>query len=226
MNKQNEKNEFEKLMEIISGEKALKEKEEKLKEMKKQAKEDIKNKKRKEIVDRVVELEEDPAQTKKIVQNIKVFEWTADDRKQISFNDKGFLIVVVASLLFSLLLAILENYFLMASIMAMLFLLYIFGTTKPNKVTHKITSRGIDTGGFLYEWFMLDSFFFSKKDNTLFLVSETKLNIPKVIILLIDDKDKDALFMLLQERVLYKDVRKWNWLDRITYGEYIPLEEV
>lgn len=224
MNK--EKNEFNKILEIISGEKALKDKQAKILEMKKKAKEDVKNRKRKEVIDKVVELEEDPAQKKKVVQNIKVYEWEAFDRKQVKFNDKGFLIVVVASLLFSLLLAILENYFLMAAIMSMLFLLYVFGTTKPSKVKHKVTARGIDTGGFLYEWFMLDSFFFSKKDDTIFLVLETKLNIPKVLILLVEKEEKDALFVLLQERVLYKDVRKWRWLDKVTYGEYIPLEEV
>jgi hypothetical protein len=226
MTKDKTKNDFEKILDVITGEKALREKEKEVKMMKKKAIEDQKNKKRKQIIEKVVELEEDPVQKKKVVQNIKIFEWSAPDRYKIGFNNKKFLIIVVLALLFSLLLAILGNYLLMAAIMSMLFLLYIVGTTKPITVKHKITARGIDTMGKLYEWYMLDSFFFAKKNGEYMLVINTKLNYPKSLILLLKKKDKDALFVLLQEQLLYEDIRKWKWLDRLTYGEYIPLEEV
>jgi hypothetical protein len=226
MTKKKTKNEFEKILDVITGEKALREKEKEVKKMKKRAIEDQKNKKRKQIIEKVVELEEDPVQKRKVVQNIKIFEWSAPDRYKIGFNNKKFLIIVVLALLFSLLLAILGNYLLMAAIMSMLFLLYVVGTTKPITVKHKITARGIDTMEKLYEWYTLESFFFSRKEEGYMLVITTKLSYPRTLILLLKDKDKDALFVLLQEQLLYEDIRKWKWLDRLTYGEYIPLEEV
>lgn len=226
MTKKKEKNDFEKILDVITGEKALREKEKEIKKMKKKAIEDQKNKKRKQIIEKEVKLEEDPVQKKKVVQNIKLFEWSAPDRYKIGFSNKKFLIVVVLALLFSLLLAILGHYLLMASIMSLLFLLYIVGTTKPVTVKHKITARGIDTMGKLYEWYMLESFFFSKKNDEYMLIVNTRLNYPKALILLLKEKDKDALFVLLQEQLLYEDIRKWKGLDKLTYGEYIPLEEV
>lgn len=221
-----EKKDFEKLLEIISGEKSLREREKKIMDAKKKAVEEEKDNRRREIVRKEVKLEEDPVQTDKVVQNIKLFEWSAFDRYQFKFDNKGFLIVVVLSLLFSLLLAILGNYLLMAAILSMLFLLYVAGTTKPLKVKHRITARGIETGDKLYEWYMLDSFFFTKREETILLIVRTKLNFPRALILLVNSKDKDPIFVLLQEKILYEDIKKWGWLDKMSYGEYIPLEEV
>jgi hypothetical protein len=224
--KKSKKNDFEKLLDTISGEKNLREREEKIKKAKKEAKKKEKQQRREEIVKEEVRLEDDPTPKRKVVQNIKLFEWSAPDRYQFKFSNKWFLIIVVASLFFSLLLAILGNYLLMAAIMSMLFLLYALGTTKPVKVKHKITARGIDTGGRLYEWYLLDKFFFAKKEKTIFLIVETKLNFPGTLIFLIKKEDKDPVFILLQDKLLYKDIRKWKWLDELSYGEYIPLEKV
>ena len=226
MKEKKKKNDFENLMDIITGEKNLRQKQEKIKKAKVDAILKEKDKRRRKIVQKEVVLEDDPVQDKKVVQNIKLFEWSALDRYQFKFDNRSFLIIVVLSLLFALLLAILGNYLLMAAIMAMLFLLYVAGTTKPVKVKHRITARGIETGEKLYEWYMLDTFFFTKRDKNILLIVNTKLNFPKVLILLVGSKDKDAIFVLLQEKLLYEDIRKWGWLDRINYGEYISLEKV
>jgi hypothetical protein len=217
-----EKNEFDKLLDIVSGEKTLREKQEKIKKAKIEAKKAQKQKRREEIVNEEVKLEEDVVPKQKVVQNIKLFEWTAPDRTPVKFEKKSFLIVIVMTLLFSLYLAIMKHYLLMVAIMSVLFLLYVAGTTKP----HKITARGIDTGAKLYEWFMLKSFYFTKKDDQILLLVETNLNFPGVLTFLVNDKDKDPIFVLLQDKLLYKDIRKWKWLDKLSYGEYIPLEEV
>ncbi len=220
------KNDFDKLLDIVSGEKRLREREEKIKKAKREAKKQQKQKRREDIVKEEMKLEDDPTPKRKVVQNIKLFKWSAPDRYKFKFNNKWFLTIVVLSLLFSLLLAILRNYFLMAAIMSMLFLLYAAGTTKPRTVKHKITARGIDTGNKLYEWYMLDKFFFAKKDKTNFLIIETKLNFPSALILLVKKEDIDPVFVLLQDKLIYKDIRKWKWLDKLSYGEYIPLEKV
>ncbi len=110
-----------------------------------------------------MKIEEDPVQKKEVVQNIKLFEWEAPERYQIKLNSKGFKIILVLSLAFIVLLAILGKYFLIAAIISVLFVLYAAGTTKPLIANHKITKRGIDTTNELYEWYMLDSFFSQRK---------------------------------------------------------------
>ena len=219
-------NEFNDILDILSGEMQLREKEEKIKKLKEEAISKQKAIKRVQVASKEIVLEDSDIPTKKVVQNIKLFEWEAPDRYEISFESKGFWVILSLSLLFILFLAILQQYYLMAAIISLLFFVYVAGTNKPMKIKHKITARGIDTGGRLYEWFTLDNFWFSIKNGQYLLVVETKLRYPKALLLLLDQADKDALFVLLQEKVLYKDIRKQSKIDILTYGQYIPFEEI
>ncbi|MDD3474951.1 MAG: hypothetical protein PHP08_03590 [Candidatus Dojkabacteria bacterium] len=215
-----------KIAEIISGEMALKKKEEQLKKLKKEAIEEQKNRKREDIIEENVKLEENSSQPKKVVQNIKLFEWEAPDRYEYSFNDKSFIVIIAISLVLILFLAILHKYFLMAALISFLFFLYVVFSTKPMKVKHKITARGIDFNNKLYEWYMFDNFYFTKRKDQNFLIVNTKLRFPTSLIMLLDEQDRLPLFLLLQEYVLYKDIKKQNRLEKISFGEYIPLEKV
>ncbi len=222
-----EKNEFEKIAEILTGEKNMRDRQEKLRKEKIKAKNEEKNRRRERIVKGEDVLEVEEVQKKEIVQNIKLFEWKAPERYEINLDNKGFLVILAVALLFIVFLAILGKYFLIAAIISVLFVLYAAGTTKPLVVTHKITSRGIDTAGKLYEWYMLEDFYFSKKGDFYTLMVQTKLNFPKALVLLCNEKDKDAVFVILQKNLLYRDIRKkQNKIDIISYGEYVPLEKV
>lgn len=219
--------ELDDLAKIISGEMALEKKQDAIEKAKRQAIEDEKNLRRKNIIKGKSKLEKDPAQEdNKVVQNIKLFEWESPDRYEFAFDNKSFMLLVVLSLVLILMLAILGHYFLMIAIIALLFLVYVLGTTKPQIVKHKITSRGIDTGDKLYEWYMMTDFYFTKKQEQLFLIMDTKLNFPGALVFLFEEKDKDALFVLLQDKLLYKDIRKQGRLNKLNLGEYIPLEKI
>ncbi len=221
------KDEVSALAKIVSGEDALRKREEKIAEMKEEAvkKEKLERKKRVAKGETVLKKEED-IEGKKIVQNIKIFEWEAPEIAKIKFEKKSYLILVGACLLLVLYFAILGNYGLMSCLIALLFLIYVWGTAEPRIVKHKITARGIDLGDKLYEWYMLDNFYFTKKDNQLFLFVDTKLRFPPSLIFMLGEEDKDALFVILQDKLLYKDIRKQDKLSKISYGEYIPLEKI
>ncbi|HRX44387.1 MAG TPA: hypothetical protein P5059_04030, partial [Candidatus Dojkabacteria bacterium] len=178
------------------------------------------------VVEKEFVLEESDIPTKKVIQNMKLFEWEAPDRYAFNFQTKTFWVLLALILMFILYLAILGQYFLMAAIVGLVFFVYVAGTNKPIQVKHKITSRGIDTGNKLYEWFMLENFWFSIKNGQYMLIVESKLRYPKALIMLLEGADKDAIFVLLQEKVLYKDIRKQSKLDVLTYGDYIPFEEI
>lgn len=218
--------EFKDILEILSGETALREKKEKLKKAKEEAKNEQKTKKRVMITSKQMVLEESDFEPKKVVQSIKLYEWEAPDRYEFNFESKSFLIILSLALLFVLFLAILQQYYLMAVMISLLFFVYVAGTNKPFKIKHMITARGIDTGGRLYEWFTLKNFWFSIKNGQYLLIVETNLRYPKALIMLLDKADKDAIFVLLQEKVLYRDIRKQGRLDQLTYGQYIPFEEI
>jgi len=222
-----ENDSMEKLADFLTGEKALRDKEQSIENAKKEAIKEEKNKRRRDIVEGKAKLKEDPVQKKKVVQNIKLFEWSAPERYQIKLQSKNFLIIVVISLLFISLLAVLGKYYLIAAIISVLFVIYAAGSTKPLIAKHKITARGIDTFGKLYEWYMLEDFYFCKKGNMYTLLVQTKLNFPKALVLLCNEKDKDPIFVILQEKLLYRDIRKkLNKVDVLSFGEYVPLEKI
>ncbi len=226
MKKKTLKNEFSDILDIISGEMSLREREEKIQKLKEDAVKKKKAEKRKKIAQKDIVLEESDIPTKKVIQNIKLFEWEAPDRHSFKFEEKTFYIVLAVSMFFILFLAILGNYFLMACVIAVLFFIYVDGTNKPTKIKHRITARGIDTGNHLYEWFVLNNFWFSIRDGQYFLIVETKLRYPRALIMLLDGSDKDAIFVLLQEKILYKDIRKQGRIERLTYGDYIPFDQI
>lgn len=218
------------LAKIITGEMALEKKEKKLEEEKKKAIEEQKTRIRKEIVKGDKQLVTDPdslpKDPEKVVQNIKLFEWDAPIRIKFPFDKKTFITIVAISLAFVLYLAILGHYWLMASIIALLFFVYVAGTTEPQEVTHKITARGIDSIGKLYEWYMLDQFWFTEKNGQQLLIVSTNLRLPAKLMMVLDEKDRTAIFLLLHDKLLYKDIRKQSKVDISTYGEYIPLEKI
>ena len=225
-NRKETDSDLEKIAKIITGEMSLKKKEEELENMKKSAIQGQKESKRKAVIDMEVELEDDVTQPKKVIQNIKLFEWETPDRYEYSFDDKSFIIVIAISLVLILFLAILGKYFLMAALISLLFFIYVVFSTKPLMVKHKVTARGVDFNDKLYEWFMLDSFYFSKRKEQNFLIVNTRLRFPNTLIMLLDEKDRLPLFLLLQENVLYKDIKKQGRIEKMSFGEYIPLDEV
>ncbi len=218
--------EFTDILDILSGEMQLREKNEKIEKLKQEAKEKQKAEKRRRIAQKDIVLEEGDIPTKKVVQNVKLFEWETLDRYMFDIQSKSFWVILVLVLLFILYLALLGEYYFMAAVIAITFFVYVAGTNKPIKVKHKITSRGIDTGNKLYEWYMFDNFWFSIKNGQYMLIVETRLRLPKALILLLDGADKDAIFVLLQDKILYKDIRKQSKIDSLAYGIYIPFEEI
>jgi len=114
----------------------------------------------------------------------------------------------------------------MAALISLLFFLYVVFSTKPMRIKNKITAKGIDFDNKLYEWYMFDSFYFTKRNDQNFLIVNTKLRFPTSLIMLLDEKDRLPIFLLLQEYVLYKEIKKQGRLEKMSFGEYIPLEEV
>ncbi|MCB9790939.1 hypothetical protein H6764_02875 [Candidatus Nomurabacteria bacterium] len=231
-NKKNNKSEISQLAQILSGEYELLKQQEKIKKLKKDAIDRQKSLVREGIKEGNIKLldnYEDAIDNEKeqhVIQNITLYEWEAPIRIANHFDQKQFAILAFASMLFILYLAVLGNYALMLAIIALLFFIYVSGTTKPDIIKNKITARGIDTLDKVYDWYMLENFRFTVKNRQHLLIVETKLRYPSRLILLLKKEEREPLFLLLQDKVLYKDIRKQSKLDLWTFGKYIPLEKI
>lgn len=214
------------LAKYLSGESELQEKREKAEKLKKAAVERQKDIRRKNIIQGETVLEKDDVTEKKVVQKISLFAWEAPIRFRLPLDMKTYMVIVALSMLFVVYLAVLGHYGLMAALIALLFFVYVAGTTEPISVNHNITTRGVETMDKLYEWYMLNQFWFTKKEDEYMLHIDTHLRFPARLLLVVDKKDLSTIFVLLQDKLLYKDVKKDKWLDKTTYGEYVKMEEI
>lgn len=219
-------NELTQLANYLSGEEELRKKEKKVEELKKEAIERQKDIRRKKITKKEAVLEKEDITEKKVIQKIKLYQWEAPIRFKFPLDIKSYMITVGLSMIFVVYLAVLGHFGLMAALIALLFYVYIAGTTEPVMVTHSITTRGIETFNKLYEWFMLDEFWFTNKDDEYLLTIKTKLRFPGSILMLVGKKDMSAIFVLLEDKLLYKDIKKQGYIEKKSYGEYIPLEKI
>jgi hypothetical protein len=210
---------------MLSGEMKLENQKERTEKLKVKAAEKQRDSVRKMITSGDAQVETEGVD-KKVVQNLKLFEWTAPVRIKYIFDFRTFLIIVSVILLFILYLAILGHYTFMGVMIALVFFIYVAGATEPILSTHRITARGVESFEKLYEWFMLGEFYFTVKDGHNMLIIETKLRFPTKLIMLLDVKERQPLFVLLQDKLLYKDLRNRNFIEKATFGEYVALEKV
>ena len=164
--------------------------------------------------------------SKKVVQKIDLYEWSAPIRIMFAFEMNQFMIFVALALLFELYLAVLGHYALMFALMAFVFFVYVLGTTEPEEVSHTVTTRGIDSLGKLYEWDTLGDFWFSRRKDEYILRVETSLRVPSNLIMLVTKEDIQNIFLLLQDKLLYKDIRNQSWIDKKNFGDYIPMDKI
>lgn len=162
----------------------------------------------------------------KVVQNIKLYEWEAPVRILNPLNMRQFSYLVFACLLFIVYLAVLSKFALMFALIALLFVIYVAGTTEPPKTVHYITTRGIDSFDKLYEWYTLDKFWFVKRGDQYILHVSTNLRLPGELIMLCTHAEAAAIFVLLQDKLLYKEIKTQNRLTKALNGEYVPMESI
>lgn len=230
--KQAESSELSELAKILSGEAALEKKNAEIERLKleavskQKAKQQQQIKKGEVVLDPEQYLDEEAQNRNKVIQKIQLYSWEAPIRTKFAFDKKTFLIIVAVALGFILYLAVLGQYGLMFAIMALLFFIYVAGTTEPITVEHSITTRGIDSMDKLYEWYMLENFWFAKKNGQHVLIVTTRLRIPAQLIMLVSPEEMSALFVLLQDKLLYRDVRKQGRIERTTFGDYVPMESI
>jgi hypothetical protein len=152
--------------------------------------------------------------------------WTSPARP-FKKRDKEFfrtiaslLILVVIILFFA------QQFMLILAVLATAFLAYVLNTVPPENVEHQITTQGVVTAGHNYEWKNLKHFFFSKKHNSDILNVATKQNFPSLLMLLIEEKDKDQIKEMLKKYLLFKENVAPNWLDTASnwLSDKIPME--
>jgi len=155
-----------------------------------------------------------------------LFEWDAPERS-FQRRDRDFWITAIAILvLVSIILFFVNEFPLILSLIAVMFLYYALSTVPPGIVHNKLTNRGIYFGELPYEWSTLRRFWFKKSLSSLTIAFETHLRFPRQVTLVIDEKDQEKIKeivlkiipMLEESPTLVDKITKW-------FADRLPLED-
>jgi len=153
-----------------------------------------------------------------------LYRWTVPSRIFRKKDRRWFVSIAFVILVFIILFAFLQDILPILVLVTLMFVLYLLGTVEPSDATHEITNKGIQTMNKLFKWENLKDFWFCRQDEWLKVYSDTSLQFPGRLIMLLKPSDDKKVFNLLKESLPYKEIEKQDWLSRINDGEYIPLE--
>lgn len=152
--------------------------------------------------------------------------WKAPSRPFKRRNREFFTTVFAIAFLLGVILLFIKEWLLIAVIVALVFVFYVFSTISPEEVEHKITTRGVRTGGRIYEWDELGRFWFASRWGQKMLAVETRFRMPGQLLLLLGDQKEDKIKEALGKHLSIEEPepgffdRAADWLTA-----KIPLEE-
>lgn len=154
-----------------------------------------------------------------------LLEWKAPIRPFKKRNREYFTTIGAIAFLLIVILLLLQEWVLIAVIIALMFVSYIMGTVQPEETEHKITNRGIKTGGRDYRWGELGRFWFEKKWDQEILQVETLIPFPRRLSLLLGQVKEEEVKKVLSEYLLLEEPEK-VWADRASdwISRRVPLE--
>lgn len=122
---------------------------------------------------------------------------------------------------------IVRQYMLIAVSVALVFLTFVMWSVPPELVEHKITTRGVYSIDKMYEFNILNKYWFSYVSGIYLLNIETELRLPARLILLIGDKENvDKVHTILRDLLPYKIISKQNVVEKKMDGIFIPLSDI
>jgi len=141
----------------------------------------------------LVKTEQQKQPEKEILKPSKtLFEWETLERLFKTKSREFYRRLAVIIIFFSLLALVTKDIPLVLILGVSFFAVYVFHTIPPRKVTHKITTRGIDYASeYLYTWDSLVDFWIEEKEGHKLLNVTTKDALPGRIALILG-KDMDA----------------------------------
>jgi len=129
--------------------------------------------------------------------------WEAPERIFKPRNKDFWTTILSIALLVSIILFFAKEYFLIATIFALIFLYYILSTQPPKNISYKITNQGVVWGEQKHPWSTLDYFFIDQEDGQNVLYVNTNLGFPKRLIMPLGDQDKKEVREIMEDFLPY-----------------------
>jgi hypothetical protein len=150
--------------------------------------------------------------------------WKSVERPFKKWSKEFYSTVIVLAVLVSIIFFFIEGLMLVMVIWAVVFMAWAISRTEPGTREHKITDKGIRTGGVLYRWETMLVYWLEEKwDKKLLRVLLNKF--PGQLVL-VYDKGEEKKIREVMSRFVLLEKPEATWTDRVVkwFGEKLPLE--
>ncbi len=150
--------------------------------------------------------------------------WKSVERPFKKWNKEFYSTVMVFAVLVSIIFFFIEGFMLVLVVWAVVFMAWAISRTEPGIREHKITDKGIRTGGTLYRWDTMLVYWLEEKwDKKLLRVLLSKF--PGQLVLVYDQKEEKKIREIMS-KFLALEKPEATWTDRVVkwFGEKVPLE--
>jgi hypothetical protein len=156
-----------------------------------------------------------------------LLEWRASVRPFRARSRDFWTTVLAVVILLSIILVFLKEFLLIAVMIAFVFVFYIFSTVPPGEVEHRITTRGVITGGRSYNFDDLGLFYFTEKWGERILNIERTLGLGGRLMMLLGREMTEEKIRGVLKNYLVEETPEPTYLDKVTkwLGDRFPLEE-
>lgn len=141
-------------------------------------------------------------------------------------RDKEFFVNILAIVfLLSVILVFIREFVLIATVLSIVFLIYVLSTVPPEEINHRVTNLGIESAGYFYRWEEFADFWFEEQWGQRMLILRPYTS-PRLIILLAD-QNKEKIRERIAQHIPYREEPDRNWVDNAArwISEKIPLEK-
>lgn len=154
-----------------------------------------------------------------------LLEWQSVARPFKKRDREVFLTAGAIVALISVILLFVKEFLLIAVVLSLYFVFWVLNTVAPEKVSHKITNKGIKTGEKTYKWEELGRFWFTGKWGNEILNVETKKRFPGMLLILLGPSKDEVKKILSKYLTFEKPEKAWlngaaEWLQK-----KVPLEK-
>lgn len=175
---------------------------------------------------------EDPAkQTENALKdrvdlNQVLLQWTGPShpfkkKDRIFYQTVGALTFLLVAIVFFL-----QEFLLIAVILAIAFVVYAISSYPPVDVEHKVMPSGFDNAGRLYRWHELYGFWFEEKWGFKTLIIQTRMSFPAQIRAVLRDVSEPQVKDIIGKYLIHLENPPKSWVDSTSdwLNNKIPLE--
>jgi hypothetical protein len=152
-------------------------------------------------------------------------EWSSPSRLFKKRDREYFINIAAIVFLLSVILVFAREFVLIATVLSIVFLIYVLSTVPPEDVKHRLTSLGIESTGHFYRWEELADFWLEEQWGQTMIIVRPYLS-PRLIILL-GSQSKTHIRDFIAKHIPFREVPDRTWVDNAArwISEKIPLEK-